>query len=484
MYYKILPALLVVFLQILSSLGQFNSSDISQTFAPAFIYSAANYDARNATVAPGFSSDALSITIKTEAPTTQVTILYTNNINGALENCICPEHPLGSMEKMKVQIDRIRRQEKNVLVLDSGDLLFPFGDAARDSFALQAAALIKYDAMTIGDQELVGGIPFFIRLAKRWQLPYISANLFLKEQTPWKPYWRKKLGNLNILIVAVTSAEAFKYINQTQIENLIIKESGSAIEFLLNSIAQKNELFILLSHNGLDSDKKIAEEFKSIDLIIGAHTQDTIKTAVKVKNTLIVQSGSEGYYLGRLDLELNSEGNIVSAANQLIPMHIDLPNDSLIAEVVKTYHFPKIQNQITKNKLLQPQDEKYLCAAPEKCMSCHASEFNHWKTTAHARSWQSVTDKKKTRDVKCISCHVSGFGRRDGFININLTKELALVSCTECHALESRHLKQPRQSKSQKIQAAQCQRCHDQENDAQFDFTTDLAIIKHPSGKK
>ena len=52
-----------------------------------------------------------------------VVVVYSHNTNGVLENCNCPDRSYGALEKRAAIVDSIRKSEKNVLLLDTGDIL-------------------------------------------------------------------------------------------------------------------------------------------------------------------------------------------------------------------------------------------------------------------------------------------------------------------------------------------------------------------------
>jgi S-sulfosulfanyl-L-cysteine sulfohydrolase len=84
---------------------------------------------------------------------------------------------------------------------------------------------------------------------------------------------------------------------------------------------------VLLSHNGMDADIKIAQRVTRIDVILGGHTHDGVPRPVTVKNpcctTLVTNAGSAGKFLGVLDLEL-AKGRVKRASYQLLPIFANL----------------------------------------------------------------------------------------------------------------------------------------------------------------
>jgi len=131
---------------------------------------------------------------------TKITILHTNNVNGTLENCRCVDQPLGSLEKIKGQVDKIRSSGKNVLFLDSGDFFSPFGDNIKNQYLLKTFKLMNYDAATPGDQAFAGKMSFFRESIFPARFPYVSLN---KRVEGIKAFSAMKVMNLNVIRINI-----------------------------------------------------------------------------------------------------------------------------------------------------------------------------------------------------------------------------------------------------------------------------------------
>ena len=81
-------------------------------------------------------------------------ILHSNNTNGALENCYCPDNPLGSIEKRALYVQDFIKSHPRTLVVDAGDFFTMSKKLLKDSLVCEAYATIPYDALLLGDQEL------------------------------------------------------------------------------------------------------------------------------------------------------------------------------------------------------------------------------------------------------------------------------------------------------------------------------------------
>ena len=103
----------------------------------------------------------------------------------------------------------------------------------------------------------------------------------------------------------------------------------------------KVDAVILLSHNGMDVDLKLASRVTGIDVILGGHTHDAVPQPVAVTNaggvTLVTNAGSNGKFLAVLDLEL-AKGKVANVRYRLLPVFSELlkPDPAMQALIDKT----------------------------------------------------------------------------------------------------------------------------------------------------
>jgi sulfur-oxidizing protein SoxB len=102
----------------------------------------------------------------------------------------------------------------------------------------------------------------------------------------------------------------------------------------------KVDAVVLLSHNGMDVDLKLAGRVTGIDVILGGHTHDAVPQPIAVANaggtTLVTNAGSNGKFLGVLDLEL-AKGKVSDARYRLLPVFSELlkPDPAMQALIQK-----------------------------------------------------------------------------------------------------------------------------------------------------
>jgi len=108
--------------------------------------------------------------------------------------------------------------------------------------------------------------------------------------------------------------------------------------------AKGAQVVVLLSHNGMDVDLKLASRVRGIDAILGGHTHDGVPAPTRVKNgggtTLVTNAGSNGKFLAVLDFDVR-QGRIVDFRYRLLPVFSNLlPADPTMAAAITSRRAP------------------------------------------------------------------------------------------------------------------------------------------------
>ena len=172
---------------------------------------------------------------------------------------------------------------------------------------------------------------------------FIAQNVFLTEEAAFndapafdtasgrvfKPVSIKEISGARIAIVG----QAFPYVPVAHPKRFVPDWTFGIREPELQKLVtnlretQRVDAVVMLSHNGMDVDLKLASRVSGIDVIMGGHTHDAVPRPVVVTNpagkTLVVNSGSSGKFLGVLDLEVG-KGSLKDARYRLLPVFSNL----------------------------------------------------------------------------------------------------------------------------------------------------------------
>lgn len=261
-----------------------------------------------------------------------LTILHTNNTNGALENCYCPDHPYGAVEKRAVYVANFIQKHPNTILLDAGDIFTMTHRPLKDSLMAVAYGKLPYDAILFGDQEMTLPSDRRAELMSMMDIPVVGTNI---EGIQTKSHIIEKNG-IKIAILGIMNPYAIKYYPESVRDQIQLTDPGEAIHNEMNRIKDKVDVVVLLTHQGADLDYAMAEAIEGIDVIIGGHSQSNLESPETVNGTLITQAGKEGYYIGVIELTLE-KGKVVDRSGRIDTMKFEMPDDPAIMKLIEEY---------------------------------------------------------------------------------------------------------------------------------------------------
>jgi 2',3'-cyclic-nucleotide 2'-phosphodiesterase (5'-nucleotidase family) len=205
--------------------------------------------------------------------------------------------------------------------LDAGDLFFkkystPYPENERSMLSERAHLMLKslewmgYHAIGIGDDDLGLGKKFLVDLSKVSQIPFLSSNVIDEDsgKTLFQRYVIKEVKGLRIGIFSLFSQDVFLTPSDPRKKGLVIRDPVETAQEMVRKLGPQTDLIILLSHLGYPKDMELAQKTSGIHIIVGSHTGTYLSTPPVVKNTIILQTASQGKYAGRIDLTLFSKG--------------------------------------------------------------------------------------------------------------------------------------------------------------------------------
>jgi len=281
-----------------------------------------------------------SLSSFTSSDLKHITILHTNDVHSYIDP-FPADHPrnanMGGVARRAALIESIRKENKNVLLLDAGDIFqgTPYFNYYGGELEFKLMSMMKYDVSTIGNHDFDNGIDGLYSQLPNAKFEFVSANYDFKNtvlDSHVKPYTIKHVDGIKVGIfglgIELDGLVDKKNYKETVYNNPI--EVATDMARILKS-EQKCDLVICLSHLGFKykdepnkpSDIVLAQKTKNIDLIIGGHTHTFLDKPVIEKNlegkeVLINQVGCYGLNLGRIDFYLTNDKQIASQGKSII----------------------------------------------------------------------------------------------------------------------------------------------------------------------
>jgi sulfur-oxidizing protein SoxB len=258
---------------------------------------------------------------------------------------------VGGYAHLATLVKRLRASRPGALLLDGGDTWQGSGTALWTRAADMVAAQLELgvDVMTAHweftygmarVQELVDG-------PLKERIDFVAQNVVTADfgDPVFKPFVVRDVNGVKVAIIG----QAFPYTPIANPRHLVADWTfGIQEENLQKQVddarAEGAQVVVLLSHNGMDVDIKLAARVRGLDAICGGHTHDGVPRPVEVRNasgmTLVTNAGSNTKFLGVLDFDVR-DGRIRDWRYRLLPVFADLlPADPGMAKLIDAQRAP------------------------------------------------------------------------------------------------------------------------------------------------
>ncbi len=234
----------------------------------------------------------------------------------------------GGYAYLKTVLQKLRDEANGKsLLLDGGDTwqgsAVSLFESGKDM--VQASNLLGVDIMT-GHWEFTFGEEQFQQNIDAFQGEFVANNIFLNDEAIFndieayddenhfkKPYTVKTVNDRRIAVIG----QAFPYTpiaNPSRyVKNLTFGIREQELQDTVNKVknTESPDLIVLLSHNGIDVDKKMANRVSGIDIILGGHTHDAMPEPVIIENsssqTIVINSGCNGKFVSMIDINFSNK---------------------------------------------------------------------------------------------------------------------------------------------------------------------------------
>lgn len=297
------------------------------------------------------------------------TILHTNDLHSHAEPFSERGRVVGGLARLGHLIHSIKSNTPNTVVIDAGDMFqgTPLFTHYHGEVEVSLLNQIGYDMYTIGNHEFDDGAENLGKQLKNAKFDVLCTNIDAEAQPDLKsvikPYVIKEIAGQKIGFLGVMTPE---------LERLSLSLGGVKIKHMnddwlipvretVKQIESKGVNHIIaVTHCGTDFDQQISQAIPEIDVIIGGHSHTRLDKAIFVEHddsskTIIVQTGSYGRTLGRLDLAFDKDGRMDAADTKyrLINITDKIPEDP----AMKAYIDKKVEPLLPLRRTIVSQAE-------------------------------------------------------------------------------------------------------------------------------
>ena len=243
---------------------------------------------------------------------------------------------------------------------------------------------------------------------------------------------------------------------------------------------------VLLASLGKVDAEDLVTAIDGIDVVVPGGNIPLMQTGRTVKTTVVCYGGEQGHYIGVTNLTLGPDGHQTTGGNTTYMLGPDIPEKLEVFERVKKFEDAFNDHERTRQKERaaassaaagEPEEHASHYVGAGVCGRCHAKEYAQWKTTAHARAWQTLVDQKKDATPECVTCHVAGYQKAGGYSTAADAAKLGNVQCENCHGMGTEHDSWP--AKHAAVPEATCRGCHTDVTSPVFQFALFRPHIVH-----
>ncbi|MBL7004819.1 MAG: 5'-nucleotidase C-terminal domain-containing protein [Gammaproteobacteria bacterium] len=291
----------------------------------------------------------------------------------------------GGFPQLKTLLDMMRDQAggaQNTLTIDGGDLWQGSGTSlwTRGIDMVEASNILGLDVMvghwefTYREEEVLSNVALF-------KGDFIGQNVRVKEDAlfgdeypamvekydgsglynedsghAFRPYVMKEVGGARVAVVGQAFPRTANANPQEFFPDWSFGLREDDMADLVETIRseEKPDAVVLLSHNGMDVDIKMAERVPGLNAVFGGHTHDGMPKPIKVKNKAgnacwVTNAGSNGKYLGVMDFDIDN--GIKNMTYKMLPVISDwLPADKQMSAYIKQMRSTKYDEKIIESR--------------------------------------------------------------------------------------------------------------------------------------
>ncbi len=266
---------------------------------------------------------------------------------------------VGGFAHLATLVKQLKGSRPGALLLDGGDTwqgsATSLWTQAQDM--VDACKLLGVDVMT-GHWEFTYGMERVKEIVEKdfaGKIDFVAQNVKTTDfgDAVFKPYVLREVNGISVAIIG----QAFPYTPIANPRYMVADWSfgiqDDNLQTMVNEVRGKGaKVVVVLSHNGMDVDLKMASRVRGVDAIFGGHTHDGVPVAIPVSNaggkTLVTNAGSNGKFLGVMDFQVGGSG-VTDFRYRLLPVFSNqIKADAAMADLIEKVRRPYVSKLAEK----------------------------------------------------------------------------------------------------------------------------------------
>ena len=294
-------------------------------------------------------------------------ILHTTDVHGNIYpyNYFSDEPADVGLAKVYTKVKEFREKNKNVLLLDSGDLLqgtpliYYFNNIENTIYNPMILVMnyMNYDAFTVGNHDIEQGYSTYYKAMKESDFPWLSANSIKHDgSTFFKPYTIIEKNEIKIGIVGLTTPAIPMWLDESLYPGIEWQDMVTTADKYAKILRPQVDVLVGLFHAGMNDEyskqytdsqnlpnenasKLVAENVPDYDIIFSGHSHRIFPEEGEdciVNQSAMVMSGSHARYLGVGDITF-TDNKVIKKSGYLVNLTQVEPAKEIL-DIAKPYH--------------------------------------------------------------------------------------------------------------------------------------------------
>jgi len=438
-----------------------------------------------------------------------VTLVYTGDSHGFLENCGCKVNQSGGVARRAGMLAEIRRREPDALLLDAGNAFAsPEHAGSPDHLSMLEQGLylrvmdaMRYDAAAVGATELALGPVYFRDMVARTRTPFLSANVAVSGRPLTQSSIVVRRSGLRIGVIGVLDPPRLDQgqgLFDANTEGLRFGDPIGAVRSELARLRPQVDWAIVMGRLHPYLIRTLIRECPGIDVVLSSEfrgvTRHTGSPRIAVRDesgfvgrTLVLYALARQYGMGVARLDVDQNNRIQGGTIEDRFLGEKSPDDSAVRSMLDGFYAEVGRSEAAQASVVppfvsDPVRASGVYAGADRCRSCHEAEYAQWSTTPHASAYKTLLDAHRHYQPRCVSCHVVGYGTPYGYKLGTARETLANVQCEVCHGPGGNHVEDPSRTNIARVTPERvCLECHNPDHSDAFVYARKLPLVLHHS---